>query len=137
MSLSTSSRERLSPGAPTLSFTYKGLGTSRFVFAQLVDDATVGWSATSTPPVPITLDGRQHTIEIPMEAIAHTSYDAGRQSDVADHQLGNGVLELHLVRIGEHLEHQARHPDRRQSLISGVLLSSRCAVSYANALCAP
>ena len=28
-------------------------------------------------PVPITLDGRQHTIEIPMEAIAYTSYDAG------------------------------------------------------------
>ena len=64
-------------GAPTLSFTYTGLGTSRFVFAQLVDDATGRVVGNINTPVPITMDGRQHTIEIPMEAIAYTSYDAG------------------------------------------------------------
>lgn len=63
--------------APTLSFTYQGLGTSRFVFAQLVDDATGRVVGNINTPVPVTLDGRQHTLELPMEAIAYTSYNAG------------------------------------------------------------
>lgn len=63
-------------GAPTLSFTYKGIGTSRFVFAQLVDDSTGLVVGNINTPVPVTLDGRQHTVEIPMEYITYTSYDA-------------------------------------------------------------
>ena len=63
-------------GAPTLSFTYTGVGTSRFVFAQLVDDSTGLVVGNISTPVPVTMDGRQHTIEIPMENIAYTAYDA-------------------------------------------------------------
>jgi len=62
-------------GAPTLSFTYKGIGTSRFVFAQLVDDSTGLVVGNINTPVPVTLDGRQHTLEVPMEYITYTSYD--------------------------------------------------------------
>lgn len=64
-------------GAPTLSFTYTGLGTTRFVFAQLVDNATGRVVGNINTPVPVTFDGRQHTVEISMEDIAYTSYDAG------------------------------------------------------------
>jgi len=63
-------------GAPNLSFTYTGLGTSRFVFAQLVDNATGRVVGNIVTPVPVTLDGRQHTVEIPLANIAYTSYNA-------------------------------------------------------------
>ena len=63
-------------GAPTLSFTYTGIGTSRFVFAQLVDDSTGLVVGNINTPVPVKFDGRQHTLEIPMENIAFTSRDA-------------------------------------------------------------
>lgn len=63
-------------GAPNLSFTYTGIGTNRFVFAQLVDDSTGLVVGNISTPVPVTMDGRQHTVEIPMENIAYTSYDA-------------------------------------------------------------
>ena len=49
---------------------------SRFVFAQLVDDSTGLVVGSISTPVPVTMDGRQHTIEIPMENIAYTAYDA-------------------------------------------------------------
>lgn len=61
-------------GSPTLSFTYNGLGTSRAVYAQLVDNATGRVVGNIVTPVPVTLDGRQHTVEIPMENIAYTVY---------------------------------------------------------------
>ena len=57
-------------GEPQLSLTYSGTGTGTHVFAQLVDEArgvVVGNQAT---PIPVTLDGRAHTITRPLEAIA-------------------------------------------------------------------
>lgn len=62
-------------GTPSLSFTYSGLGTSRFVYAQLVDNATGRVLGGMVTAVPVTLDGRQHTVEIPLEAIAYTAYE--------------------------------------------------------------
>ncbi len=61
-------------GAPNLSFTYTGLGSSRFVFAQLVDNATGLVVGNINTPVPVTLDGRQYSVEIPMANIAYTAY---------------------------------------------------------------
>lgn len=61
-------------GAPMVSFTYSGIGTSRAVFAQLVDNQTGRVVGNMVTPVPVTLDGRQHTVEIPMENITYTSY---------------------------------------------------------------
>jgi ABC-2 type transport system ATP-binding protein len=61
-------------GAPTVSFTYNGIGTARAVYAQLVDNATGRVVGNLVTAVPVTLDGRQHTVELPMENIAYTAY---------------------------------------------------------------
>lgn len=62
--------------APTLSFTYTGFGTSKTVYAQLVDDATGQVLGNVVTPVPVDLDGRQHTVQISMADIAYNVYDA-------------------------------------------------------------
>ena len=59
-------------GAPQLSFTYTGLGTGKAVFAQLVDNATGRVVGNISTAVPVTLDGRQHTVTVPMQDIAYT-----------------------------------------------------------------
>ncbi|MGE3657881.1 MAG: CocE/NonD family hydrolase [Mycolicibacterium sp.] len=59
-------------GAPELTITYSGLGTSRHVYAQLVDDETGLVLGNVVTPVPVDLDGRTHTVTIPMEQIAYT-----------------------------------------------------------------
>lgn len=59
-------------GTPMLSFSYRGLGTSRAVYAQLVDNATGQVVGNIVTAVPVTLDGRERTVEIPMGAIAYT-----------------------------------------------------------------
>lgn len=59
-------------GAPELTMTYSGIGTSRHVYAQIVDDQTGKVIGNVVTPIPVTLDGREHTITIPMEAVAYT-----------------------------------------------------------------
>jgi ABC-2 type transport system ATP-binding protein len=59
-------------GAPELTVTYSGTGTARHVFAQLVDDTTGIVLGNQVTPVPVTLDGQEHTVSIPMEMVAHT-----------------------------------------------------------------
>ncbi|MFC7674452.1 CocE/NonD family hydrolase [Mycolicibacterium sp. GCM10028919] len=59
-------------GAPQLTFTYSGIGTSRFVYAQIVDDQTGLVLGNLVTPIPVTLDGGTHTVTIPLEQIAHT-----------------------------------------------------------------
>jgi ABC-2 type transport system ATP-binding protein len=59
-------------GEPSLSLTYSGTGSrpDTYVYAQIVDEArnvVVGNQAT---PIPLTLDGRPHTITRPLEAVA-------------------------------------------------------------------
>lgn len=63
-------------GSPTVSFTYSGLGTGHTVYAQLVDNSSGLVLSNIVTPVPVTLDGREHTVSIPLEDIAYTS-DAG------------------------------------------------------------
>lgn len=59
-------------GAPQLSFSYSGTGTSRHVYAQLVDDRTGLVLSSLVTPIPVTLDGQTHTLSIPLEPVAHT-----------------------------------------------------------------
>jgi len=66
-------------GSPTLTFTYQGLGTGRAVYADVVDTSTpapyvVGQVVT---PVPVTLDGRPHTVTIALNDIAYTTPAGG------------------------------------------------------------
>lgn len=59
-------------GAPQLSFSYSGLGTSKAVFAQFVDNATGQIVGNNVTAVPVTLDGRQRTVSVPLNDIAYT-----------------------------------------------------------------
>ena len=59
-------------GAPQLSFTYSGTGTARHVYAQLVDNTTALVLGNLVTPIPVTLDGQTHTVDIPLEMVAHT-----------------------------------------------------------------
>lgn len=59
-------------GSPTISFTYRGLGTSRTVYAQLVDDATGLVPGNNVTPIPVILDGRERTVTMSIEDIAYT-----------------------------------------------------------------
>jgi ABC-2 type transport system ATP-binding protein len=59
-------------GAPTLTLTYQGLGTSRHIYAQLVDNTTGRVLGNLVTPIPVTLDGREHSVTIDMENIAYT-----------------------------------------------------------------
>lgn len=59
-------------GAPQLTFTYSGVGTSRFVYAQIVDDQTGLVLGNVVTPIPVTLDGGTHTVTVSLEHIAHT-----------------------------------------------------------------
>jgi ABC-2 type transport system ATP-binding protein len=59
-------------GAPQLEFTYSGIGTSKHVYAQLVDDTTGLVLGNQVTPIPVTLDGKTHTANLPLEMVAHT-----------------------------------------------------------------
>ncbi|WP_194163732.1 CocE/NonD family hydrolase [Mycolicibacterium sp. P1-5] len=60
-------------GSPTVSFDYQGIGTSNFVYAQLVDNNTGLVVGNLVTPVPVTLDGRARTVTFNMENIVYTS----------------------------------------------------------------
>ncbi|MDA4110206.1 CocE/NonD family hydrolase [Mycolicibacterium holsaticum] len=59
-------------GAPELEFTYSGAGFTRHVYAQLVDDSTGLVLGNQVTPIPVTLDGKTHTVKISLEPVAHT-----------------------------------------------------------------
>jgi ABC-2 type transport system ATP-binding protein len=58
-------------GAPTLTLTYSGTGVGRHVYAQLVD-STSAVLGNQVTPIPVTLDGDEHELTIPLEMVAHT-----------------------------------------------------------------
>lgn len=64
-------------GAPTLSFSYRGLGISHAVYAQLVDNATGLVVGNIVTPVTVVLDGRERTVSIPLADIAYTVSNPG------------------------------------------------------------
>ncbi len=59
-------------GAPTLSFSYHGLGNSSAVFAQVVDNSTDQVLGQIVTPVPVTLDGKTHQVSINLNDIVYT-----------------------------------------------------------------
>jgi ABC-2 type transport system ATP-binding protein len=64
-------------GPPKLTITYSGTAApgqrpSR-VFAQLVDPATGIVLNNQITPVPVTLDGRSHTVTVPLETVGYTA----------------------------------------------------------------
>jgi ABC-2 type transport system ATP-binding protein len=65
-------------GAPQLTLTYSGFGTSRHVYAQIVDEQTGVVLGGIVTPIPVTLDGRTHTVTVPLEDIAYTAPPGAR-----------------------------------------------------------
>lgn len=63
-------------GSPHLTFDYSGVGTSRHVYAQIVDKNTGLVVGNIVTPVDVTLDGTQRQAVVDMEAIAWTYTDA-------------------------------------------------------------
>jgi ABC-2 type transport system ATP-binding protein len=94
-------------GAPTLRFTYSatGLSTTRddgltHIYGQIVDlerNVVVGNQST---PIPIKLDGEEHTIRAQLTRIANVAPDAGfqlqlvAQSDLFDAQRAAGAVTI-------------------------------------------
>jgi ABC-2 type transport system ATP-binding protein len=64
-------------GPPTLSMTYSGTVAPgprpTRVFAQLVDPATGIVVNNQITPIPVTLDGKSHSVTIPLETIGYTA----------------------------------------------------------------
>jgi ABC-2 type transport system ATP-binding protein len=71
------SRDAVVVGAPMLSLTYSGTVPTgekpTRVFAQLVDPATGIVVNNQITPIPVTLDGKTHSLVIPMETIGYTA----------------------------------------------------------------
>ena len=59
-------------GAPTLTMTYSGIGTGRVVYGQIVDKKTGLVVGNQVSPVPVTLDGNEHTVSVPLSDIVYT-----------------------------------------------------------------
>lgn len=62
-------------GAPLLRLTYSGTvpegDRPMAVFAQLVDDTDDRVLGNQITPIPLLLDGAEHTLEVPLETVAH------------------------------------------------------------------
>jgi ABC-2 type transport system ATP-binding protein len=64
-------------GAPLVSFTYSGVGNAKAVYAQVVDNATGQVLGNINTAIPVTLDGKERTVEdFPIANIAYTAGQA-------------------------------------------------------------
>ncbi len=75
-------------GAPEVTLTYSGIGTSRAVYAQIVDEGTGRVLGNIVTPIPVTLDGQTRTVSIALGQLADIAYTAPE---------GGGTLKLQLV----------------------------------------
>jgi ABC-2 type transport system ATP-binding protein len=64
-------------GAPLVSFTYSGVGNAKAVYAQVVDNATGQVLGNINTAIPVTLDGKERTVEA--FPIANIAYTAGQE----------------------------------------------------------
>ena len=60
-------------GAPTVTFSYSGLGTARAVYGQIVDNTTGRVLGNIVTPIPVTLDGQTHQVSAQLADIAYTA----------------------------------------------------------------
>jgi ABC-2 type transport system ATP-binding protein len=87
-------------GAPTLTMTYSGLATGtggNAVYAQIIDKKTGLAIGNQVTPVPVKLDGRQHTVEVPLSYMAYTM---GTDSELELQIVGSSTAWLNLTQYG-------------------------------------
>ena len=67
-------------GAPRLTITYTGTAptSNARVLAQIVDGASGKVLGNQITPLPVTLDGRQHSLNLPLEMVAATMKHSSR-----------------------------------------------------------
>lgn len=103
-------------GAPRLTLTYTATGAAAegYAFAQIADETRGVVVGNQVRPIPLVLDGRQHTIERPLEAIAASltpqskltlqitggSQVYGPSRTAADVQIAKARLEIPTVGAG-------------------------------------
>ncbi|MEA2479443.1 MAG: type transport system ATP-binding protein [Thermoleophilaceae bacterium] len=95
-------------GAPRLSITYSGTAASpdTRVYAQLVDETSGRVLGNQVTPLPVTVDGAEHTLERPLEVIAHT-FPAGAKLTLQitstasnyDQQRTTGAVDFKQIRV--------------------------------------
>ncbi|MCH9735453.1 MAG: peptidase S15, partial [Actinomycetia bacterium] len=71
--ITTPDEKTLIVGAPELTFTYSGFGGAEFVYGQIVDEDTGLVLGNLVKPIPVTLDGKTHTVTVNLENIAYTA----------------------------------------------------------------
>ena len=86
-------------GAPELTLTYSGAGSSRHVYAQLVDDSTGLVMGSLVTPVPVTLDGHPRTVTVALEPVAHTLFPG--QTVTLQLVASSGLYEKIIPSLGE------------------------------------
>jgi pimeloyl-ACP methyl ester carboxylesterase len=95
-------------GAPTLRLTYRGtaLPQRTFVFAQLVDPRNHLVVNNQAEPVPLVLDGKEHTLRVPLVRIAsHADAGTGYRLQLAaatslyDFQRSAGKVRFERIRV--------------------------------------
>jgi ABC-2 type transport system ATP-binding protein len=59
-------------GEPLLTLSYSGTGIGEHIYAQLLDSTTGLVLGNQVTPIPVILDGQDHTISVPLELVAHT-----------------------------------------------------------------
>ena len=87
--------------------TYSGTAqpAETFVFAQLVDQDRNVVVGNQVTPIPVTLDGAEHTAKFPLERIASVSTGGGYQlqivadSTVYDIQRSAGALDVKSAKV--------------------------------------
>ena len=88
-------------GAPQLTFTYSGIGTSRSVYAQIVDDQTGLVLGNLATPIPVTLNGQTHTVSIALGTLADVAYTAASPGSTLTLQLvGSATQYENLTSFG-------------------------------------
>ena len=64
-------------GAPTIQFSYRGKGDAPAVYAKIVDLATGKALGPITTPVPVVLDGKLHTVSVPLAVVVRRASSSG------------------------------------------------------------
>jgi ABC-2 type transport system ATP-binding protein len=94
-------------GEPQLDLTYSGTAApaQTWVFAQLVDPSRNVVVGNQVTPIPVTLDGAEHTLKIPLERMASLSTASGYElqlisdSTVYDIQRSAGLVDFKSAKV--------------------------------------
>jgi ABC-2 type transport system ATP-binding protein len=94
-------------GEPELEMTYSGTAApaQTHVFAQIVDPARNVVVGNQVTPIPVTLDGAEHTLNIPLERVASLSTASGYElqlisaSTVYDIQRSAGLIDFKSAKL--------------------------------------